>query len=509
MAYNPQLIALPPAVLTTQPNPATSMVPATAFGVVGDGTTDDTAAILNAASSGQAVLFGPGTYILDNLTITSGKVEFYAAQPGSTVFKIAPGSANKIMTVSGVSAFVLVGITFDETGGAIGGLAGNPSGLSVTGASGAYIDRIATISPRGLGLYLYQLSQSFISNVHVSQPAAGAVANAWGLTVQGGNRNVIDGVTSLNAPSRTVVFYNETGSSLSNVTARNGIGAAVIVINCFGCTGTNWNFERDNLALATDDAHQIIGATINCAFSNISANQPSGFTLTLAADVGGYPRFNTISGVSSFTPGQEHLSFTANAQATGPRWNRVIGLVGVNSQNDGGTFPGMDFNGAQNNVVEGDIYSLDTVMDYAIREQDDALGTAQSGNNLFRGTAQIGSTGVVLLSGTVGNTKIHLDNLQGAIAYPASADATEYVDVLAATQIFASAMAADVTITLGNVRAWNGAKLRFVHAASGGFNLIIKQVSGGTTLATIAVNGFTDVEFDGTNWNCTAKGATT
>ena len=106
-------------------------------------------------------------------------------------------------------------------------------------------------------------------------------------------------------------------------------------------------------------------------------------------------------------------------------------------------------------------------------------------------------TGLLTFRHIINTSRVYLEKYSG-ISFPASTSATFYADVRT-RQIFSTAFAADVTITMATTRGMERCKFRFVNAGSGGHNLIIKQ--GVTTLASFAINNFADIQFDGTNWN--------
>ena len=90
---------------------ATGLVNVTSYGAVGNGTTDDTAAIQAAINTGKSVLFPEGTYACSGLTQSTNFQRFYAA---GKVFVIKNGNG-PIITTSGT--FVeFNGFMFNGTG---------------------------------------------------------------------------------------------------------------------------------------------------------------------------------------------------------------------------------------------------------------------------------------------------------------------------------------------------------------------------------------------------------
>lgn len=82
------------------------------------------------------------------------------------------------------------------------------------------------------------------------------------------------------------------------------------------------------------------------------------------------------------------------------------------------------------------------------------------------------------------------------------ASATLTWAVSATTNRWASALTTDKTVTLSTTNAINGARFRIVRTGGGAFNLNV----GAGPLKALAANGWCEVEYDGTNWVLTANG---
>ena len=106
-----QVAQVPGGVARTLADWAGDTVPVEAFGAVGDGVTDDTAAIDLAAASGRAVRFGAKTYVLNGQWTVTGAATLVGV-PGRTVLRRVRQAGGAWISVQGAS-FTAVGIVFD------------------------------------------------------------------------------------------------------------------------------------------------------------------------------------------------------------------------------------------------------------------------------------------------------------------------------------------------------------------------------------------------------------
>lgn len=87
-------------------------------GAVGDGVTDDTTAVVAARTAGRitgaAVLFPPGTYVVDQQTITSG--ESWIGTAGHSVIRRVTGAATGVFIAVTAPTFAADGLVFDGNG---------------------------------------------------------------------------------------------------------------------------------------------------------------------------------------------------------------------------------------------------------------------------------------------------------------------------------------------------------------------------------------------------------
>jgi hypothetical protein len=88
-----------------------------AFGAVGDGVTDDTAALNAAIASGRPLLFGPRTYCVSGQWTIAASVVMLGA-PGQTTIKRLTQTGGAFIAFQGAS-FIAEGIIFDANGASI------------------------------------------------------------------------------------------------------------------------------------------------------------------------------------------------------------------------------------------------------------------------------------------------------------------------------------------------------------------------------------------------------
>jgi hypothetical protein len=130
-------------------------------------------------------------------------------------------------------------------------------------------------------------------------------------------------------------------------------------------------------------------------------------------------------------------------------------------------------------------------------------GTWTEGDILaFKGNSARGGLAFVkcTTTGTPGNWAPV--NLDGVGADVGDADVTLTVNASATTQIYATELTANRTVTLSTTGAYNGARFRIVRSGLGAFTL---DVGGLKTIAS-ATAAWCDVEYSGSAWVLTAYG---
>ena len=117
------------------------------FGAVGDGVTDDTAAVQAALTSGT-VFFPKGTYICGPLTAPAG-VQVRGKR--NAVVKMKAASVGALLTLADASGASIEGITFDAD------YANNPlgtKGIHITGGTSAFlISNVAVLNAKTAGIH--------------------------------------------------------------------------------------------------------------------------------------------------------------------------------------------------------------------------------------------------------------------------------------------------------------------------------------------------------------------
>ena len=163
-----------------------------AFGAVGDGVTDDTAAVDRAVASGRPVRFGPKTYIVNGQWTVSRPAVLLGIE-GQTILKRLRQAGGAWINIT-AACFEARGVTFDA-----GSLAGESWGVLVTDAcKGSIFDGCTFQGATGptLGCGLTIAARDGISGAGSSHVVTGCVAqgnSAHGIWVQAAAGAVIEG----------------------------------------------------------------------------------------------------------------------------------------------------------------------------------------------------------------------------------------------------------------------------------------------------------------------------
>ena len=187
-----QIVRVPGGVGRALQDAAKDALAVEAFGAIGDGVTDDSAAIDRAVASGLPVRFGAGTYILNGQwTVLRSAVLLGIA--GQTVLKRSSQSGGAWISIGGPS-FVASGIVFDA-----GSLLGESWGVLVeAGCTQSSFERCvfqnATGSTLGNGLTVGARDGSAGSpSRHIVRECVAATNSAHGIWVQAAAGAVVEG----------------------------------------------------------------------------------------------------------------------------------------------------------------------------------------------------------------------------------------------------------------------------------------------------------------------------
>lgn len=212
-------------------------VKASAYGAIGDGTTDDVNAIQAAANAADAagggiVYFPPGTYKLTTtISVTGNKIRFLAATPSAVILKQAT-NAVFCLTVSG-NDFICDGIAFTMAA-AVTGRAVSLTGSAPRFANCAFTVGASTSSASisvGASTKAYFTSCTFVNavaGVSTATVAAGGLMQISGgslvmsvVSVQltgAGSYALVGMEINASATSGTVVMFDTTVAGICTVT---------------------------------------------------------------------------------------------------------------------------------------------------------------------------------------------------------------------------------------------------------------------------------------------------
>lgn len=178
----------------------------------------------------------------------------------------------------------------------------------------------------------------------------------------------------------------------------------------------------------------------------------------------------------------------ADVAAVGARFVKIAGT----------TVGGTSIEATRNKIVGCDLSVLTTTVDYGV--VFDGTGGGCVGNDVSD-TRAVGLSARLTRedSGASGNTT----NGGGVSPDRGDASVTLEAGTDAPTQLFATDLTANRTVTLSGTGAYHGARFRVVRTGLGAFTL---DVGGLKTIAS-ATAAFVDVEFNNTAWILTAYGA--
>lgn len=280
------------------------------FGAVGDGVTDDTAAIdaaILAASDlntngPSKVLFPPGKYrITDTITLTSGRLEIVGSVGYSSVFK----SSRIVMDATNRPIFSLSGYRYKM------------DGLSLEFENMASTNDVESICLKLNGVHI-----SEFSNITLRKGAYGIKDTAY--TVNSTFRNIL-----ASSFSRSGIRFDAIGTPcvLENIYVQNasdGLDTSLVNITAASVTsGTNFSFTVD----------QVPTRLTTNMFVTVAGLSPAGMNgIMVVAGISG----NTITGSYASAPGtvtdqEGTLELTARYCAEAPfqcgyGWPTITGL---------------------------------------------------------------------------------------------------------------------------------------------------------------------------------------
>jgi hypothetical protein len=214
----------------------------TDFGAVGDGVTDDTAAIQNAMNAAQAssqgLLFPAGTY-LHTSTVTANGISIKGVGAGSVLLANNPASSGVILT--GYSPSIQNMVVSSANAGSNTASFGNPSTttLNVVGGQNFVVQGLTIVQGKGRpGILLQQSSVGQVSSV----------------TFNGANSGIDFGVFFDGCVNTSLVgnlFINEDGGVLISSSTNGSSQSIAIIGNTLKNTG-NYGIEISTLVNTID-----------------------------------------------------------------------------------------------------------------------------------------------------------------------------------------------------------------------------------------------------------------
>ena len=206
------------AVATTVQAKLRETVSVMDFGAVGDGTTDDTAAIQAAVnalnSAGGGSLYVPSaTYLITQITLKSNVS--IVGNGNSSIFKVKAGTSVDIFTATSISNVLLSNFYVDCTnqGGAF-------NGIKITGFTNSEINGVTIYNAAGFGWLIFSsINSKFLRNTI-------NITRQWdGMTISTGSiGNIIEGNTVINSYDSGIGFTNTIGTvCVGNYVDRSGV----------------------------------------------------------------------------------------------------------------------------------------------------------------------------------------------------------------------------------------------------------------------------------------------
>ncbi|GHG26101.1 hypothetical protein GCM10017784_18050 [Deinococcus indicus] len=311
------------SVRAAAPTPAparlgtTGTVTVTAYGAVGDGRTDDTAALTRALNSGAATVTVPkGQYLLSAPVVVTGRNLTVQGQPGAelvaaSTFQGVAGTQRGLLWLRGVQNVTVRGLGIDGRRGA----------LPVPG--GVFIDGVLVSDSSGVTL----------SDLHVRNAVTDAVAalDSRDLTTE---NNVLGGMGRHGIWTRNVTGQRHVGNTVTGLGNRTQADADHNGIGILATLGTDFTAARNTIRQMSDTATKTEGVsrvlyqgnTVDTFGKDGIKAMPYPPAVSVITDV----RFenNVLSGLNSWRPdGSGYLLMQSVVRGT-ITGNTVLGSAG-------------------------------------------------------------------------------------------------------------------------------------------------------------------------------------
>ena len=264
------------AVATTVQTKLRESVSAKDFGAVGDGVTDDTAAIQAALNSASTLDFGDSTYLVIG-DLTSTKVDQVIISNGATLKLKASTTCANIFNPSG-EGFTIKGLLTIDGNRANSGV--SATGIKIHAAISVYISDLTVKNTTGIGTTFKSLVRPVMTNIVTNNCGAGHnfqnlidcdIRGVWDLnlnaTTSGQYQHSIDIVGCTGGSIDTIFILDPDGStaapsawlsgmtmiSLNDITISNFqtsgfassglIPLATSILSASNCTFSGWNIQ--------------------------------------------------------------------------------------------------------------------------------------------------------------------------------------------------------------------------------------------------------------------------
>jgi parallel beta-helix repeat protein len=469
------------------------------YGAVGDGVTDDTAAIQAAlaAGAGKDVRFANGaTYLVASaLTPSSGttiagnaKIKATNTRPFSAVFDL-----------SALSGVTLRGFEIDGNTNA-DGTVGAEFGIRVTGGSHVTLRDLYIHDTYGEGIRFDGGTGHAVVGGRVIDTGRGSVKEDHGIALLAATSSLthvrVEGAYLSGANRKGIAGYSTGGFSLSEVaivgnTIRNcGLGGIFVATNPASpgpisgvtITGNTTDGNYTNIELVDVTGGAIAGNTVRNAADGIHVDSSAGVSIS-----GNSVDFSHRKGIAVLGSNSQSRNISV-----------VANVVTRSNQGAFASAAGIHFSNTSHSLSTGNV-----IADHEIPKQ--VFGFLEDGgseNNRVGPDLIVGATARPIHVGSATTTVVRANVLE------VSGDRGDTSQTLTAgvdspTQRWATALTADRTVTFSTTGVGHGDRFRIVRTGLGDFTLDV----GGLKTIPPATAAFVDVTYDGSSWVLTGYGA--
>ena len=314
-------------------NRSTDFVSVKDYGAVGDGTTDDTAAIQAAVTAASQVFIPPGTYKISSAIVLPANVELYGNGDAS-VLKLY---ANTVMLSVLTSSVTIRDLKIDGNSGAYTNVSNNAVYVNWTGSaqSRVVIKRVTIRNIAGAGVIALGVSgtpssdiriegndientgthgiivQDYVSNVFILgnrvkatgllvADRPGITAARYGSNVTIANNICIGSVSALGSSVHGISSDLTTNSTISGNVISNWVGYGIEVGGSSNCTISANSINttaRAGIAISGNQTDPLLGSNVSIIGNNITSAATSGIYSFISGATGTMFHTNiTVSG---------------------------------------------------------------------------------------------------------------------------------------------------------------------------------------------------------------------